>query len=1812
MNKRLRKLLFSAALLALPFTSMKAFEWSAYGTELNIFGYATSGGYYLDGDRIWDTYETVNSSFQATDEDYTLDIYSMLYDEVSGDPIAPCSLKIDGDVILDATLHDMIVNVNADNDQTFETVIHPFIEDYAVTPIDAIPELGYSQVVFQTDVGTKITVNLQQDLVFSGSDDLGYPADMIVTFKGAGQTVFKMYDGTAIKFDGEIDYSGGIAIVDEDGATEWYGVSAEAGKTRVYITMDQTAAEVSAGNHKVLFERANISADETSHPEYRVMVYVGFNSFITYLSDNATGIDAGSDRMHASIGFDPSNVGTGRMVLFLKGAYSTGWEVGLDPEEFPNMYWWIVDKYPMNDAAVVVAGHYVDSFDPANISHPDKTQVGVDFSTPAGGFARFDILDAQYYNSQDVKPFAYNVDDSRGLLVVNDVQNHGKLASDPYWDFWNTEDYEGPYWSYFQDPENPLHAFDLNVRRGFVVGVNGRIGIEDNAFLDYTAGSINQPDAIAWYGLADEEDPTEYTPDFDHGVLKFRNPSALIVDNIDAALFYTDEAEPTPWCEFSAGNPFLHNPYYNNGVDAVHAQIQLFGHARAYFKDSASSYDGTRYGYIYNFWNLEEAGGDPINDIELDWDVALSVGEPDELGDIEKSTYDGYQLSSNLHTLSEGEGEHVLDVEGKLSTHSFVNTAIPGRSTGYSPAVRAGTIAMSSVLKDYTGQEINDGVYFNRPLLTYYLGGDDATYVRYNSPAFFFNATAQLFETVLRHDDATKYVAGIPYDADPAYTGGEVLFFTNEMWPGSDVTAPERYMLPELRYFNSTFESHESACMTGLRNIVKDIPGIKGPLGNNMSVVKFFDHGDALDSLLTKHGRILQFSSMWCLMGDGNSNYATESAPVNVYKGNKPVYRLDSDVEDTSATIKLSLQREGEYPTVPFGHDYSKEIAHNLFLVSIPDALGARCGLNIGWTPNIYPEDGLKTQDLAVPADLRMMPLAEQGGYPYETLPLYDEAGAYLFALNALDEHYPAAPAVVSIDGDLITFGGFDQYGNSAKTPVTDYFNNGVIQVIHGGKMMITRPESDVLPFDRTSVPYQTFIDTMVVKTIWNDWNLEGTEREVWFGGVFNVPHDQVTFGKTFGVQPYGITSDMFESRYEETGGYVRVDFNNEDRALRADKTGDEEVVFGWFQRDANPKLSQTKGTLVRRIDASSKLTQELKKFLTRATESVDTPVDRPDYLLYIAAPDDITQMRVSGATMADPFHLDIVGNFDEAGIPSSARVREFTTQYSTNGLVTQHFIGEGAHAVLFGEYGGVIGLGDRHWNENSLNAWNLLGKDYVSIAPLGDMTVELNSNLIVTDRLPLIATTSFGAGDKAERLTFYSALPLEIRIPAGFELDLSAFGQSVQRQEIEFAGNVRLVLEDGAKIRFPAPEKVVGGVVLYFNDDSQFVFEGLEIPGTYTDGSDTNYDLIKIMGKGQIWLNKNAKMLVNGDVRVGVQSDELTPNTDVTISIQRQGAMFIGDETLAGGTFQVGNPVAVEGGTINFSLVLNGAKALFETNREGFFGLGAGILNKNAGEPMNGSAISSENPMIDEITGKAEIVDGYPVFTRADDSWSVIPLYNVNEVKIEVAEGAIQHNNIFDGSSANAAMWAIGNANKYTLNLNNSERAIIRGGGNIMMLPAVLPEGAEYFNISMWDYAGELNTQESYSILDSAPTMLTRSFAGSTKSDFLSGYSFEFNTLLGGDNASVGFYNLVSFQSFLAKTTKQVCISRTLFEVLIGFVNKDVNTTLYRNTDFRIFRDNAPADITGNIEQGLNFGAIDGRGDSANPIIFTANWPVY
>lgn len=1940
-NRKLRAMLFTLSFLGAPFMKVMPFTWAPVGDGVDSEGYATTGGLYNYGDLIEETPGDFNSSFASTAADCTLEVYGTLRDpnstigddglpteeflDTDGNPVFS-SLKIDGDVRLDARCCDgcdMTININTD------VIFEPYTDSAGVSQIEGATTgvfagsdgLCYSQIYFNTEAGRSICVNVDNNLEFRGrtvdpaTQDF---TDMIVTFNGAGRVIFKLADGTAVLFNGQIDDTTPILVdingnetlpiaLNETGEeVESCVFNASAAGTKVYITMDQTEDQaITCGQHKVTFMRKRRSDEVTIvdcscpqscpavrspkedkssatkssaasracpapcpdcpcecvcqpccpttapcdiAPELRVMVYVGHNSLITYLSDNLTGLQDTSGCFctggYGSVAFDPSNSGedgTGRMVLMIKGAY----DISFAPDETEGT---LIARYPFNDGGVVIAGHFVEC-DKQDVDHftPELVRTTVDYSTPAGVQAIFAVCDIVCDLDAIVNRPA---SERRGLLVINDVANHGKLACDPYWDLYQ-EPFDqltgtgcvGALYAYSNpnkftkdaftcstsEAGTTLPAIPLNVRRGFVLGVNGLIDVCHDMFLDYVAGSCNKVDDLA----ACCYDPCS---------IKKRNPSALIVDGLDPRLFckpgcgflFTGNPYTCATSEFEAANPFTQG-------DAVrHAMIHLRGNGSVYLRSSVSSVDC----YMYNYW-FEYDGdfthgetGTPAPELDpaLDYIKHLSVGAfqssnignpncPDIIVCAEKSAYDGFALSGNTQTEIEPcGGEHVLDVECDLSVCSVANNTIRidshtacgqtdcGDFRDYGCVVdRSGVIKMLSVVVDHAGREIyfdenNQPVLVNRPIFAsgsietdcydfqpgVPLKLNEKIYCRYNSPGIYLNANMSLYESHLIHSDATKIVDGVPSNSEPAITGGEKLYYSLTQLPESIVDIacgttgepapavgcdPNRYRFPEIRLNNSTVHLHESLASTGMRWVVTDRPDVVcindtfelG--GTNVSAIKFYDHGDCWDTLLTSWGRIFMLGSnlnkmsgfekvtvLECLECERPcTNDILQSAYLNVFRGRSPA----NTSGDLPSDIRLLLQNGNQFNDGVPADLYDLERAQHLLILGMTD-LG-KSNVHIGWPtitgfdqvfPHVYP-------------------------YPGDAL-INTPDDAFAFSLDG--DIY--SQAVLRVDGKIITFGAFDSKGNARKVPFKGSDETGVFYIDHGGRLDITADtvthELDIVGNAslRDIIPAELVVDTIVGQRVWSDFDASGEVRNTALTGCIDLPHDQVTFINNYAIQPYNFTTAMFDAgRAAGNEGWVRLPYINTHRGPSFDKTGGEEIAIAWHNRDCEgyPNMVPVKG--------------RAQKYLTRTTESIGAPKDRPVDLLYVGPGDDVTQVQVAGATQADPFHLAVRG---ATTTPDTAWVREFVTLKTQTNLHHEHFIGEGAHAVLFVQNGGHVGLGSRSWNDHSLNAWSLLGKDYVTVCPLGDGVVDVNSNLLVTDRLPLICSSDF----KAHRLTFYSEEPREIRVPANGELDLSSFGQGLavgQHQEIAFAGQLRLVLEQGATIRFP--DTTSGdGVVLYFNDESQLVFEGPQSRQgrrpNYANVVAADQDRTKIVGHGQIWLNKDATLEVNGNAAVAVQTDDLSVSTDIVISIQRQAQFNIGTAQVTGGSFQVGNRTNLGSGhSINFELALNGEEATFRIGRSGFFGIGAGTINKEG--TMNGTASATNNPVL--VNGVAVLgEDGRPVFTPdTTNAWQIGALSNVNVVFFDISNGVFDHSFIVDGSDRNASLFAFGPMVDASVNLGGSDSAIVRGGGNVMLVPA----GTTTFKANVWDFDGLLTLGERYSTMSSAPMLRDR---GTYNANNKTAQFFNFTS-------GTDLYNFFATTALKDQDKPKVSVSETQEELTAVFVNPTAKYTT-GNTISRIENPSTVQDGA-NVEETVNIGALNAAtGIDGNPESFT------
>jgi hypothetical protein len=1412
-----------------------------------------------------------------------------------------------------------------------------------------------------------------------------------------------------------------------------------------------------------------------------------------------------------------------------------------------------------------------------------------------------------------------------------------------------------PYW----DGGSNGYPAAFNTRTGFVLGANGWMDIYHATFFDHVACNYGELQYFAvednaWASAYDYTawDPGWYT-------FKWRNPAAFCVDGLnyydnfnDYQYYYwglTEGAEGTIYND-PAGTYFPHDP-------TLHAHIHCYGNGSLYFRCAAAN-DGI----------VEDYGPyDP------------GTGNYNYLFFVEQGQYDGQYISSQY--TSPGEGEGVIDLEGPLSVYGHPRNEAPRvytSTTGYEPNPgEMGSFGMPTLNLDHRGLETGDWetILVDRPLRL------NGLYYISNSPHMFCNSIANFYDVVVRHTDVTKLMTTDPSMALPAIVGGEAKFFNDTYnyfiwdqnlsdWLLSPHNFPHLfnyYQYPMLRFYGSELQMHESLVASGVRFVVKErermtFEGARVPFGpdagnhmmlygshaNNTSTFRFYDHGDKTDTMLSGYGRMFMVGSGMNRASSYNPYYSSfhpefiaeadyydgsdacpcrevwtnntyASAFVNVYRGREvtPPFNTARDLYDTDPgasnwadTIKLSIQAANDNPDVTQlraqltnDDEYGWNRAHHLFLLSRGDDTETWCCNNgygrsymsIGWTFTF-------------------------GNDHYHPWQMRVGEGIYHFPIGT----DVVTPATCSVDGNFIYFGGTDWKGKKAVVPVMSPTQGSVIYVNHGGRFTITQPQS--ASYDPQQHGYDMFMDTALAYRMWGSESLFG---------IIDVPKDQVIYGHGFGRQPYDVNINLSREHIEDNRYGLRVRTANStsvvdpDRAsastgrysryFRQDLHSGEEVIIPWGRHSRiYDRTGVPPGPFAGFIPA--KTLPSKSEMLTRFTANIDQPPTLPQNMFFFTAGDYVTQLKVPGATQADPLNLLVTGN---NGAPGAARISEIVS-IPTNPMIH----GEGAHGIIFLNHGGRVGLGSRDFNEHSDNAWNLLGKDYVTICADGDGVVNVNSNLLVTDNGAIVATTLFGAdtteyglADDSPRLTIFSEQPHEIRVPRGVELDLGTFakqlGTTPHQQVIKFGGALRLIFEPGSTLRFPSIDTVTGDTtprpVLYMSDDTELIFEGdlEESKGRHMDIRSTDSAKTLIVGHGEIWLNKNARMVVNDEAMVRVGSDPRTPtpghqSTDLLISIRRQGQFVIGTEQVAGGSFEVGNAVDMDNyyneselqHPINFQLVINGPKARFHMDREAFLGFGVGIVNKTRRHP-NGDADPTLNP------------DTLGAWNPDSQAWEVQALHNVHKVSVVVTQGVFDHSNIFDGNDRRASLLAVGPVTayeefegegevpgSYTFEFTNPVRSRVLGGGNIMALE---PAGETYPGralVNIWNYADAAARPDGtwYSILGSGQVLqqhIEADFTGSTLTDVTTpqGNGHLFVTGIGGFR---DFFTYLASIRYSLLPEKLVNIGMTEFEPRVAYVNASDNFA----TGAEIYRrDNIFISGEGNPEDGLEWGVLGARG---------------
>ncbi len=1621
---------------------------------------------------------------------------------------------------------------------------------------------NYAHLCFCPDNGGTIEVNLFKDLCLTGSnysqngahsitgkDGSGNPltittddlvTDMTMSFTGEGQTIFKFADGKALimestKWDSETNAYTFNDLRD--------GINAG---VRVLVAMDQNKdAVVTKGRNKVVFQRIDYNGGNQN-----TVVRVGRNCFLTYCSTNIDGLDTTAES-YGAIAFDVSNTGEGRFELQITGSDTSGTYVDGSIQICGSFLGHIDDTDPTNPTPVSPAASYDNPFDFSGIDpetvHKSfgKTKAsGVDFSQPAGSQAFMRIIDKLAYSSDSDYRDALNPNSGevgvksggthtrRGLLIVNNNYSIPPFAANSYSD---------AGWFYSNGPTyvNNIGANKiLPYRPGFILGVNGHIEVSHNTFMEYEALSVNIEIEPARNGFLELDTKITNAGITDPGVvLKKHNPSAFIVDGLETILRFEN---PTTHVAIDPAVELIHFKAHTSDTVVRHAQISLLGNASFTCRGPLLANQGVYDGYRLPVPNTLDSSG-----------------------------------NVSVYGETAGEGVHVMDIEGLFSIRS-INDATVADPAGFgwhagTNYTKSGAFRLGSIYRTFDDREAKSHLtlvpeFNTRPLLI------DKTYSRYDKPSILTNASFDFIDLNFHNEDITRDVIPDPLQADPIFLGGEKATFS------ADVDLNPNPDISFWRIYNSTIHCHESMCISGIRLLVRELPTYHtgtSDEGSNTSKIIFYNHGSALDTAKKGYGRLFMFGTNNNEVAAGGTSPYLSSAFANIFRhtGQAIATATPNAFKNKDSILKLQTS-----PEVPSGTSLDEKGMHMLIL-------GNASYLDIGWTSTV----GLT----------KSSPPGSMTIYPFDHInpATVTQANQFVLRTTTVADGAGEKPAELAIDGDFIFFGARDANGKGSPRTVDDFNVGRVLYVGHGGKLSIGSDLKDPL----NPRPYIGFADATIAVRIWKE---KVGERGL--SAILELPGDQMKHSNP--IHPYGLNLNTLT---DTDNKYLSL------KSLIGQGLGSE-ICISWDKVSGVPTVP------------TSALPWEtiLGSFFdgTRAISTIHSPVTMPDQgLLQMTSGDLVDQLTVSGSTPANPFKLYMTG--DNTGI---SQMREIASVKSDS-LVP----GEGAYAKLYLDGGAELGLGTRHWNSESAGAWNKIGLSQVLLHPNGDCAINVNSDLIVFDPQPVVPTNNFGSQYKgrkiisgqtvdavispSHRVTFFAQNSNEIRIPAGKELDLSAFGQAHEMtageagtgtvlenlppftQSIAIGGKLRIIFEPGSTLRFPNlgdatasatdKENVEKMPVLYMNEESELVFEALQDldnKAAWTSVSDLNRAKVKIVGCGQIWLNKHAKMTINDNAFVSVEADSYTKNTNLTISIQREAAMNIGDTNNAGGSFHVGNPTNISGANIDFTLRFSGESSQLMIGRNGFLGFGAATVNRTSTQI---------------------------------NKWTLAPLFNVRNVNIRNVSGIINHNRIFEGSDRESSLLAIGPCNQYLLEF-GEKNAILKGGGNVVyvrpdpttspfpisILSTVSPlvedvtDNAKYTILSTSESMKQILAPPTGFKIDTVIEKITTENSTALSDSVLT--SGDVSGLVNGMRVKAGqvdFYKFISaggINDIKNQNPKRfTALCQTPMDERIGYVN---NGTIVRTPGFTMQNET-------NVADGLSYGALKvaTRDTNENPTSF-------
>lgn len=378
----------------------------------------------------------------------------------------------------------------------------------------------------------------------------------------------------------------------------------------------------------------------------------------------------------------------------------------------------------------------------------------------------------------------------------------------------------------------------------------------------------------------------------------------------------------------------------------------------------------------------------------------------------------------------------------------------------------------------------------------------------------------------------------------------------------------------------------------------------------------------------------------------------------------------------------------------------------------------------------------------------------------------------------------------------------------------------------------------------------------------------------------------------------------------------------------------------------------------------------------------------------------EVDQLQVKRSRLGDQVHLMVDGG----------KVRELV-------FLTGYDSAESATGLAVLKNNGQLGIGNNFTNYVSNEANVVLGTNGLTLAADGDGVVNLYTDVVVNSLCGIVTGPNFGSSG-VQALYIHSTDEHEIRIKNGGVLDLTTFTNA--NQELVFDGKINLVLEPGATVIF-------GGGTFYFDGQSKLTIDQASVPAHFVGTAITSLDAYRavIMGSGKLIFEQDTQLVVNSGSYLGVQSVSAdgarTVATNLALSLIDNAKFLVGSLGNFGGAVQIGN-TQLAANDVRLTLTLNGIGATWQIASQGFFGVGAGIADKQATNP---------------------------------NAWQVGQLFNVKKFRLELTQGTIYNNMIHKGDAPSASMLVFGpmSNNNYQLSIGRSFYDMsIFGGGNMVL----------------------------------------------------------------------------------------------------------------------------------------------------------------